>query len=73
MLMDIRIQLDETDLANARRASGITDPQALVAHALREFVQLKATLELIRLGGSDPDFTAPPRWRLDEPPTGPEA
>ena len=72
MIMEIRIQLDDTDLTNARRASGITDPQELVKHALREFVQLKATLDLIRLGGSDPDFTAPPRWRPDEPPTGPK-
>lgn len=71
MLMEIRIQLDDADLTNARRASGITDPQELVKHALREFVQLKATLDLIRLGGSDPDFKAPPRWRPDVPPTGP--
>ncbi len=68
MLMELRIQLDDADLAKARLATGIVDPQELVRHAVREFVQLKATLELIRMGGSDPNFTLPPRWRPDQDP-----
>ena len=63
MNMDLHLRLDEHDLERARRLSGITDPAALVQHALREYVQLKSALELIRLGGSDPDAKGPPRRR----------
>lgn len=71
MHMELRIQVDDQDLTNARRAAGISDPQELVRHALREFVQLKASLELIRMGATDPGFSVPPRWRPELPPDAP--
>ena len=63
MIMDLHLRLDEHDLERARLLSGISDPAALVQHALREYVHLKASLDLIRLGGSDPDAKGPPRRR----------
>jgi hypothetical protein len=63
MNMDLHVRLDEHDLERARSLSGISDPATLVQHALREYVHLKAALDLIRLGGSDPDAKGPPRRR----------
>jgi hypothetical protein len=58
--MDLNVRLDEQDLERAKRISGITDPAAVVQHALREFVRLQVAAELIRLGGSDPSARCPP-------------
>lgn len=61
--MELNVRLDEQDLERAKRISGITDPAAVVQHALREFVRLQVAAELIRLGGSDPSAKGPPRRR----------
>ena len=52
MNMDIHLRLDEQDLDRASRASGIADPAKLVEHVLKEYVQLKARMELLRMGGT---------------------
>jgi hypothetical protein len=63
MNMDLHLRLDEHDLERARLRSGIGDLAALVQHVLREYVHLKASLDLIRLRGSAPDVKGPPRRR----------
>jgi hypothetical protein len=63
MNMDLHLRLDEHDLERARLLSGIGDLAALVQLVLRDYVHLKAALDLIRLGGSDPDAKGPPRRR----------
>jgi hypothetical protein len=60
MNMDLHLRLDEHDLERARLLSGIGDLAALVQHVLREFVHMKAALDLIRLRGSAPDLKGPP-------------
>lgn len=68
MHMEVRMRLDEADVAKASRLTGITDPEQLVRHALRRFVQLEAMGELARMRGTDPGFTIPPRRRPEMPP-----
>ena len=52
MIMDLHLRLDEQDFDRASRASGIADPAKLVEHVLKEYVQLKARMELLRMGGT---------------------
>lgn len=47
----------------ARRISGIEDHDALLKAALTTFVRRESAKGLIALGGTMPDFTAPPRER----------
>ena len=47
----------------ARRLSGIEDRDALIAAALTALIRREAAKGLIALGGTMPDFTAPPRER----------
>jgi len=60
MNMELHLRLSEQDVERASRLSGITDPAAVVQHALREYVRLRSAAELIRLGGSDPSAECPP-------------
>lgn len=50
-------------LARARELTGISDREALIQEALRLLVAREAGLRLARLGGTMPDFKAPPRER----------
>ena len=63
MNMDLHLRIDERDIERAIRLSGISDPAAAVLHALREYVRLRSEMDLIRLGGSDPQAKGPPRRR----------
>ena len=67
MIMEFRIQLDETDVKRAQMLSGITDPQQLLSFVLRRYSQLEAGVQLARMGGMAPDFEIPPRRRPDDP------
>ena len=62
-IMELRLQLDEKDLAAARTYAGIDDPVRLLQHVLRSYVHSKASAELQALAGSDPTAEAPPRRR----------
>jgi hypothetical protein len=62
-VMELRLQLDEKDLAAARTYAGIDDPVRLLQHVLRSYVHSKASAELRALAGSDPTAEAPPRRR----------
>jgi Bacterial antitoxin of type II TA system, VapB len=60
-----RPRLDDELLQQAMAVSGITDPDAVVAAAVRNFIRQEAVRGLIEAGGSMPDFVAPPRERPD--------
>jgi hypothetical protein len=49
--------------AEARSWTGIDDQSALVREALRALIAREASARLARLGGTMPDYTAPPRER----------
>ena len=57
---------DRTDdelVERARALTGIKDRDALIREALRLLIAREAGLRLARLGGTMPDFKAPPRER----------
>ena len=53
----------ESLLRRARELTGITDREALIDQALRLLIAREAGIRLARLGGTMPDFEAPPRER----------
>lgn len=67
MVMDIHIQLDESDVRKAQSLTGITDPQQLLQFVLRRFAQLEAGVQAAKMRGIDPTFEVPPRRMPDEP------
>lgn len=77
MPMDLQVTLTDADLADARAATGITDPQLLVKHVLREFRSLELLRQTVLLGGSCPEAKLPPRRRppdfLNDPDKGPSS
>jgi Arc/MetJ family transcription regulator len=64
--MRTTITLDDTLVAKAQEMTGITDKSTLLKTALTQMVQREAARRLILLGGSAPDFVAPPRRRFPE-------
>lgn len=52
-------------LQQAMAVSGMTNPDAVMDRALRNFITQEAIRGLIEAGGSMPDFAAPPRERPD--------
>lgn len=65
--MRTTVTLDDDLVAAAQEMTGITDKSALFRFALKNLVEREAARRLALLGGSEPDFKAPPRWRPDEP------
>jgi|GEM_PF-773701 len=55
----------ESLLRKAHELTGISDREALIDAALRLLIAREAGLRLARLGGTMPDFKAPPRRRFD--------
>ncbi len=53
----------EALLDRAHELTGIKDREALISEALRLLIAREAGLRLARLGGTMPDFKAPPRER----------
>lgn len=51
-------------LARAAEISGIADREKVIREALRVYVRREAARRLIALGGTMPDFVAPPRRRF---------
>lgn len=70
MNMQVQIQLDERDVEQARRLTGIDDVQQLLPEVLRRFSQLEAAMSLIRMGGTMPCLEIPPRRRPEDGPNG---
>lgn len=61
--MRTTLALDDQLLARAQEYTGITEKTALVNEALRSLVAREAARRLALLGGTEPDFIAPPRRR----------
>ncbi len=62
--MRTTLNLDDELLAKAQAYTGLKEKSALVREALTALVQREAARRLARLGGSQPNFKAPPRRRL---------
>lgn len=62
--MRTTVTLDDELVTTAQEMTGITEKSALMQLALRSLVEREAARRLIRLGGSAPDFVAPPRRRF---------
>lgn len=63
--MRTTVTLDDKLIADAEELTGIRERSALIREALKRLVEQEAARRLIALGGSDPDFQAPPRRRFD--------
>ena len=62
--MRTTIVIDDELLATAQSYTGVKEKSALIRRALEELVQREAARRLVLLGGTAPDFKAPPRRRL---------
>ena len=61
--MRTTLALDDELLAKAQALTGLTEKAALVREGLRALIARESAHRLARLGGSDPEATAPPRRR----------
>jgi Arc/MetJ family transcription regulator len=61
--MRTTIAIDDELFARAQEYAGVTEKSAVVREALKAFVEREAARRLARLGGTEPDATAPPRRR----------
>jgi Arc/MetJ family transcription regulator len=61
--MRTTINLNDELIERARELTGITEKTALVHEGLRALIAREAARRLAKLGGSGPDFEAPPRRR----------
>ena len=64
--MRTTITLDDELLADAEKYTGIKERTALVNAALKSLVEREAARRLARLGGTEPQFRAPPRRRFSK-------
>jgi Arc/MetJ family transcription regulator len=62
--MRTAITLDDELLEKAQRYTGIKEKSAMVNEALKLLVAREAGRRLAALGGTEPDFVAPPRRRF---------
>lgn len=61
--MKATIAIGDELFAKAQQYAGVTEKSAVVNEALRAFVEREAGRRLARLGGTEPDASAPPRRR----------
>jgi Arc/MetJ family transcription regulator len=59
--MRTTLALDDELLAKAQAFTGLREKSALVREALKALVERESARRLARLGGSEPDLTAPAR------------
>jgi len=65
--MRTTVTLDDKLLADAEKYTGIRERTALVNAGLKSLVEHEAARRLARLGGTEPQFRAPPRRRFGKP------
>jgi Arc/MetJ family transcription regulator len=63
--MRTTLALDDELLEKAAAYTGLREKSALVREALRALIERESARRLARLGGSEPDLTAPPRRRSE--------
>ena len=59
--MRTTLDLDDDLISSARSLTGKHDVTTLLREALRALIERESARRLARLGGGDPDATAPPR------------
>jgi Arc/MetJ family transcription regulator len=64
--MRTTITLDEDLIKRASDLTGITERTAVIRAALKALIAQESAKRLLRLQGSEPQLTAPPRLRLTE-------
>ena len=62
--MRTTVNLDDALLADAEKYTGIKEKTALLNASLKALVEREAARRLARLGGTEPQFRAPPRRRF---------
>lgn len=63
--MRTTIAIEDELFARAQEFSGEKEKSAVIRKALQTYVEFEASRRLARLGGSEPDFVAPPRRRFE--------
>ena len=61
--MRTTVTLDDDLLERAEKLTGIRERPALLREALKALIAREAAMRLAKLGGSDPDAAAAPRFR----------
>ena len=61
--MRTTVTLDDALLARAAEYSGLTEPSAIIRHALKDYISGEASRRLAKMGGNAPDFEPGPRKR----------
>ncbi|QJU59225.1 type II toxin-antitoxin system VapB family antitoxin [Sphingomonas sp. AP4-R1] len=61
--MRTTIALDDELVSKAQAFTGLMEKSSLVREALKALIERESALRLARLGGSEPEVTAPPRRR----------
>ncbi len=61
--MRTTLALDDELLAKAQAFTGLREKSALLREALKALIERESARRLARLGGSEPDLSAPPRRR----------
>jgi len=61
--MRTTVNLDERLLEEARRLTGTRERAALIRQGLQALIERESARRLARIGGTEPDVSAPPRRR----------
>ncbi len=61
--MRTTVALDDELVSKAQALTGLTEKSSLVREALKALIERESALRLARLGGSEPEITAPLRRR----------
>ena len=61
--MRTTLAIDDKLIEEAQALTGLTEKTALVREALTALIERESARRLARLGGSEPNLTAPPRRR----------
>ena len=64
--MRTTITIDDELVEKAQNYTGIQEKSALIREALRQLVAREAGRRLAAMGGTEPEFAAPPRRRFPE-------
>ncbi len=65
--MRTTLALDDDLVAEAHALTGLKEKSSLVREALRALIERESARRLARLGGSEPNLSAPPRRRPTTP------
>ena len=63
--MRTTVTLDDALINDAMELTGIKERGALIRHAIQKLIEREAARRLAALGGTEPQFQAPPRRRSE--------